>query len=91
MSRIITDQFSPVFFTTLKHDGEEERENEISTAGWWMGMGRPFFGACCEFPHPWHREVVRRAIRRIPTRFQSHLHRRLMDASLMLLFIQLLR
>lgn len=71
MSRIITDQFSPVFFTTfptLKHDGEE-RENEISTAGRWMGMGRPFFGACCEFPYPRHREVIRRPVRRISTRF----------------------
>jgi len=52
-----------------KHDEEKGEENENDPAGRWMGLGGPFFCPHRQLSHSWHRQVLRRAFRRVFTRF----------------------
>ena len=50
-------------------DEEEGEEDENDPAGRWMGLGGPFFRPHRQLSHSWHRQVLRRAFRRVPARF----------------------
>lgn len=75
-----------------KHvDAEEDEENEDGPAGRWMGLGGPLLRPRRQLPHPGHRQVLRRALRRVSARLQGILHGGLLDAGVMLLSVQLVR
>lgn len=75
-----------------KHvDEEEDEEDENDPAGWRVGLGGPLLRPPRQFPHPRHRQVLRRTFRRVSARFQGILHGGFLDAGVMLFPVQLVR